>query len=134
LEFTNHNKLKPGSEKSFGIVFSIVFLIISLYFFFQSGQYYVWTMLASILFVLLAFTAPKILTVPNRLWFNFGIIIGAVVAPIVMTLVYLISIFPIGIIMRLFGKDLLNQRLNRNSNSYWIHRNESSSGSMKNQY
>ena len=133
LESTNHNKFNPGSEKSFGIVFSIVFLIISLYFFLGSGHYYLWTMLTSTVFILLAFMAPKVLVIPNILWFKFGILIGSIVAPIVMTLVYFISEFPIGIIMRILGKDLLKQKMEKKSKSYWIERNKST-GSMKNQF
>jgi len=83
--------------------------------------------------LLLAFVAPKVLTRPNRLWFKFGILLGSVIAPVVMTLVYFATVLPIGLIMRLLGKDLLKQKLDKNAKSYWIERKEPM-GSMKNQF
>jgi len=82
---------------------------------------------------LLAFLAPKILVLPNKLWFKFGLLIGSIVAPIVMALVYFFTVLPTGLIMRLLGKDLLKQKLDKNAKSYWVKRSEPM-GSMKNQF
>jgi len=81
----------------------------------------------------LTFTAPQVLSLPNKLWFMFGTLLGSIVAPIVMALVYFITVLPIGLIMRLLGKDLLKQKLDKNAKSYWIERDEPI-GPMKNQF
>ena len=125
--------VEESSPKSFGIVFSIVFLIVSLYPLTNFKGISIWALIVSIIFLLLAFLAPKILTLPNKLWFKFGILLGSIIAPIVMAFVYFATVLPIGLIMRLLGKDLLNQKLDKNSKSYWIERKETI-GSMKNQF
>tara|TARA_B110000008_G_scaffold73204_1_gene74336 strand:+ start:3846 stop:4238 length:393 start_codon:yes stop_codon:yes gene_type:complete len=125
--------INSGSEKSFGIVFSVVFLIVSFYPLTSSGGIKVWAIIVSIIFLLLAFLAPKILIIPNKLWFKFGMIIGSIMAPILMTLVYFLTVFPTGLIMRLLGKDILKQKLDKNAKSYWIERSDKM-GSMKNQF
>ena len=83
--------------------------------------------------LLFAFLAPTILILPNKLWFKFGMLLGSIVAPIVMALVYFITVLPVGLIMRLLGKDILKQKLDKSAKSYWIERRESI-GSMKNQF
>ena len=124
---------EQSSEKSFGIVFSIVFLIVALYPLINSEGLRVWALVVSIIFFLLGFLAPKILVLPNKLWFKFGLLIGSIVAPIFMAFVYYVTVLPTGLIMRLLGKDLLKQKLDKNAKSYWIERSEPM-GSMKNQY
>ena len=84
-------------------------------------------------FFLLACVAPKLLAIPNKLWFKLGLALGAVVAPVVMALVYFTTVVPIGLIMRLMGKDMLRQKLNKNAKSYWIVRDQPM-GSMKDQF
>ena len=121
------------TEKSFGVVFSIVFLIVSLYPLINSESFRIWALVVSIIFFLLAFLAPKILVLPNKLWFKFGLLIGSIVAPIVMAFVYFVTVLPTGLIMRLLGKDLLKQKLDKNAKSYWFKRSEPM-GSMKNQF
>ena len=85
------------------------------------------------IFLFLAFIAPNTLSLPNKLWFKFGMLLGSIIAPIVMALVYFLTVLPTGLIMRLFGKDLLNRKLDKNAKSYWIERTEQM-GSMKNQF
>ena len=132
-EIANHVSTEQPSEKSFGVVFSIVFLIVALYPLINSASLRIWALVVSIIFFLLAFLATKILVLPNKLWFKFGILIGSIVAPIVMTLIYFVTVLPTGLIMRLLGKDLLKQKLDKNAKSYWIERKEPM-GSMKNQF
>jgi len=123
-----------STEKEFGIVFSIVFLIVSLYPPLTNSEgLYVWALIVSAIFLLLAFTLPNVLSLPNNLWFKFGILLGSIIAPIVMALVYFLTVLPTGLIMRLLGKDLLKQKLDKNAESYWIERSEPMS-SMKNQF
>ena len=132
-EATSHFKTETPSEKSFGIVFSIIFLLISLYPLIHSELFHYWALIVSVLFLFVAFFIPSLLYFPNRLWFKFGLFLGSIIAPIIMVLVYFLTIFPIGLIMRLLGKDLLNRKLDKSSKSYWIERKDSM-GTMKNQY
>jgi len=128
----NNNELK-NTEKSFGIVFSIVFSIVALYPLINGDSFRVWALIISVIFLLLAYVAPNILGIPNKLWFKFGILLGSIIAPIVMALVYFLTVLPTGLIMRLLGKDLLKKKLDKNAKSYWIERSEPM-GSMKNQF
>ena len=133
-EIASHASTEQSSEKSFGVVFSIVFLIVSLFPpLINSEGLRIWALVVSIIFFLLAFLAPKILVLPNKLWFKFGLLIGSIVAPIVMAFVYFVTVLPTGLIMRLLGKDLLKQKLDKNAKSYWVKRSEPM-GSMKNQF
>jgi len=133
LEKNNNIDITQGTEKSFGIVFSIIFLIVSVYPLINFEGLRVWALVVSIIFFLLAFLAPKILVLPNKFWFKFGLLIGSIVAPIVMAFVYFVTVLPTGLIMRLLGKDLLKQKLDKNAKSYWVKRSEPM-GSMKNQF
>ena len=133
-EKISYIQTEQSSEKSFGVVFSIVFLIVSLFPpLINSEGLRIWALVVSIIFFLLAFLAPKILVLPNKLWFKFGLLIGSIVAPIVMAFVYFVTVLPTGLIMRLLGKDLLKQKLDKNAKSYWVKRSEPM-GSMKNQF
>ncbi len=132
-EYKQYIEVESGSEKNFGIVFAVVFLLISLYPLVDNKDVHLWSLIISLIFFLLAYVAPKVLSVPNKLWFKFGMALGAVVAPVVMALVYFSTVVPIGLIMRLMGKDLLRQKLDKNTKSYWIERNEPM-GSMKDQF
>ena len=132
-ETTSHIAIEQSSEKSFGIVFSIVFLIVALYPLINSEGLRIWALVASIIFFFLAFIAPKVLVFPNKLWFKFGLLLSSIVAPIVMAFVYFVTVLPTGLIMRLLGKDLLKQKLDKNAKTYWVKRSEPM-GSMKNQF
>ena len=131
----NHSNtsIKQGSEKSFGIVFSIVFLVVTVYSLISTEGLYVWALVLSVIFLLLAYIAPKTLILPNKIWFKFGMLLGSIVAPIVMAIVYFVTVLPTGLIMNLLGKDLLKQKLDKNVKSYWIERTDRL-GSMKNQF
>ena len=132
-ESTSHISTEQSSPKSFGIVFSVVFSIVSLYPLINSEDLRIWALIVSAIFLLLAFVAPQALTLPNKLWFKFGILLGSIIAPVVISIVYFVTVLPTGIIMRLLGKDLLKQKLDKNAKSYWIDRTEPI-GSMKNQF
>jgi hypothetical protein len=133
IEHTSNTKINSSSPKSFGIVFSIVFLVVALFPLINSEGVSIWALIVSVTFLLLAFIAPNILRFPNKIWYKFGILLGSIIAPIIMALVYFITVLPTGIIMRLLGKDLLKQKLDKNADSYWIERNDPI-GSMKNQF
>ena len=132
-EISRYVSTEQSSEKSFGVVFSIVFLIVALYPLITSADPRIWALVVSIIFFLLAFLAPKVLVFPNKLWFKFGILLGSIIAPVIMALVFFITVLPTGLIMRFLGKDLLKLKLDKNAKSYWIERKEPM-GSMKNQF
>jgi len=122
-----------GSEKGFGVVFAIVFVLIGLYPLVHGGRVRLWALVAAFILLALAFLAPKALSVPNKLWFKLGMVLGAIIAPIVMALVYFTTVAPIGLIIRLTGKDLLREKLDKSAKSYWIERDQPV-GSMKDQF
>ena len=133
LENYRNFSIEYGSEKSFGIVFSMVFFIVGLYPLSKSQDLHIWALLIAVIFLILGYWAPKMLTIPNKLWFKFGILIGHVVTPILMALIYFLAVLPTGLIMRILGKDLLKTRLDKKAGSYWIIRDEKM-GPMKNQF
>jgi hypothetical protein len=132
-EFDSHIKIDSGSEKSFGLVFAAVFAIIGLYPLISGHGFHVWALLLATALLLLAFAFPQILAIPNKVWFKFGILLGAILAPIVMALVYFVAVVPTGLITRLMGKDLLNKKIDKNAESYWLER-KSPVGTMKDQF
>lgn len=125
--------VKMGSERNFGLVFSFVSAVIALAPVISGGSPRVFFLVLAFAFAAVAFLAPRVLRVPNRLWFRFGMLLGAIVAPIVMTLVYVTTFVPIGLGLRLTGKDLLSLRLEPQASSYWIDRPDAPK-SMKLQY
>ena len=120
------------NNRSFGILFFIVFLLIAIWPLINSESIRIWSIIISTLFLILGITNSKILTPLKRGWIKLGEILGKVVAPIIMGFIYFIIITPIGILMRLFGKDLLNIKFNKNK-SYWIKR-EKNINTMKRQF
>ena len=124
--------IKISSNRSFGIVFFIVFLLIALYPLSYSGELRVWSTIISFIFLVLGILNSKILTPFNKLWFKFGIFLGKIISPLIMGIIFFIVVTPIGLIMRLFGKDVLNLKYNKN-HSYWIEKNGPKS-KMKNQF
>ena len=126
------NEIKTGSNKSFGIVFFIVFLLISLYPLINSESIRLWSLLISFIFLILGLFRARILTPLNKLWFKLGILLGKTVSPLVMGIIFFFAVTPIGLLMKIFKTDLLNLKFNKN-NSYWVDKNEPKS-KMKNQF
>ena len=124
--------IKISSNRSFGIVFFIVFLIIALYPLSYSEEIRVWSLIISLIFLILGLLNSKILTPLNKLWFKFGIFLGKVVSPLIMGIIFFLVVTPIGLLMRLLGKDLINLKYNNNK-SYWIEKKGPKS-KMKNQF
>ena len=125
--------VKIGSEKSFGIFFAFIFMVIGFLPLIEGNSPRLWALSISILFLMLAIFSPRTLKIPNKLWFKFGMLLGGIVAPIIITLLYFLTVTPTGIIMRLLGKDLLRQQFNSSIKSYWIERKKSLD-TMKNQF
>ena len=122
-----------SSNRSFGILFFLVFLLIGLWPLFNQGNPRQIFIIFSLIFLVLGILNSKILTPFNKLWIKFGEILGRVIAPIVMAIIYFIVLTPISLIVRLFGKDLLNLRFIKNKETYWINRNKKI-GSMRKQF
>ena len=124
--------VKISSNKSFGIIFFIVFLTIAIYPLLKHSDIKIWSLVISIIFLILGLTNSKILTPLNKLWFKIGIFLGKIFSPIIMGMIFFFIVTPIGIFMRLLKKDLLNLRFTKNE-SYWIKKSEIKSR-MKNQF
>ena len=125
--------IKLSSNRSFGIVFFIVFLLIAIYPLINQGEVRIWSLIISSLFLLLGLLNSKILTPLNKLWFRFGLFLGKIISPIIMGVIFFLVVTPIGLLMRFFGKDVLNLKLNKKKSSYWIEKVGPKS-KMKNQF
>ena len=128
----SQNDVKIGSNISFGIVFFIVFFLISLYPLTNQENIRVWSLIISLIFLLLGLSNSKILNPFNKLWFKFGIILGRIISPIVMSIIFFFVVTPIALLMKLLKKDLLNLKFNKTS-TYWIEKSGPKS-KMKNQF
>ena len=126
------DNIKIGSNRSFGIVFFIVFLLIALYPLINEENFRLWSLVISLIFLVLWLINSQILTPLNNLWFKFGILLGKIVSPIIMGIIFFFVVTPIGFIMRAIGKDLINLKYNNNK-SYWIEKTGPKS-KMKNQF
>ena len=124
--------IQMGSNRSFGIVFFIVFLLIALYPLLKDNDLRIWSLIISFIFLILGLINSKILTPLNRLWFKFGLLLGKFISPLVMGIIFFVVVTPIGIIMRLLKKDLLNLKYNKKE-TYWIDKSGPKS-KMKNQF
>ena len=126
------SNVKIGSNKSFGIVFFIVFVIISIYPMLKGDSLRMWSLGVSIIFLVLGLLNSKILSPLNKLWFKFGIFLGKIISPIIMGIIFFFVVTPTGYLMRLFKKDVLSLKFNDNK-SYWVEKNGPKS-KMKNQF
>ena len=122
-----------SSNRSFGIVFFIVFLVISLWPLKNQGDLRLWAISISAIFLFLGIINSKILSPLNRLWHKFGILLGKVVSPIVLGIIFFMVVTPTGLIMRALGKYLLKIKKDKLLSSYWV-KYEKSSKTMKKQF
>ena len=123
---------KKSSNRSFGLLFFVVFLLIGIWPLFKENDYRLWSLIISIIFLFLGLLDSKLLEPLNNLWIKFGEILGKIIAPIVMMIVFFIVLTPLSFIVRLFGKDLLKLKFIK-KNSYWINRKKNI-GTMKKQF
>ena len=124
--------IKIGSNRSFGIVFFVVFLIIAFYPLINDENIRYWSLFISLVFLILGLFNSNILTPLNKIWFKFGILLGKIISPIIMGIIFFFVVTPIGLLMKIFKKDLLNLKFN-NKKSYWIEKKDPKS-KMKNQF
>ncbi|GAB6052540.1 hypothetical protein JCM17960_13600 [Magnetospira thiophila] len=114
--------VQGSSDRSFGLVFAVFFAVIGLFPLIGYGQPRLWALGIGAGFLIAALTIPRILAPLNRIWFKFGQLLHGIVNPIIMGLVFFTTLTPIGLLMRLFGKDPLHRRPDPGLSSYWIHR------------
>jgi hypothetical protein len=127
--------VEMGSDRGLGFVFAAVFAVIALWPLIHGEYPRLWATIVALAFLLVALVRPKLLHPLNIVWFRFGLLLGAVVTPVVMALLYVTTIVPIGIILRLRGKDLLSLKREPERNSYWITRQPGPEpGTMKRQF
>ncbi len=124
--------IKISSNRNFGRVFFFVVLIIALYPIINSGELRLWSLLISIIFLILGLINSKILTPLNKIWFKFGLLLGKIISPIIMGIIFFCVVTPIGLFMRLLKKDILNLKFS-NLNTYWI-KKEGPKSKMRNQF
>ncbi len=125
-------KIKLPSNRNFGIVFFIVFLIIALWPLLKQNDIRLWSLTISGIFLILGLINSKLLLPLNKIWFKFGILLGNIIAPIIMGFVFFLVVTPTGLIMKLLGKDLLKLKKNKNS-TYWLKKDNTNS-SLENQF
>ena len=124
--------IKVSSNRSFGIVFFVVFLLIGLFPLINNSEIRLWSIVISLIFLVLGLLNSKILSPLNKLWFKFGIFLGKIISPLIMGVIFFLVVTPIGLIMRLLGKDVLNLKY-QDKKSYWIEKTGPKS-KMKNQF
>ena len=125
--------IKISSNRSFGIVFFLFFLILFLWPLTKGQEVKIWLLIVSVIFLGLGLINSKLLTPLNKIWFKFGILLSKFTSPVILALIYYLTITPFAIVIRLFGKDLIKQKIVLSKKSYWIKRKDQV-GSMKNQY
>jgi len=123
--------IKRKDNITFGILFFVFFLIIGLYPLKSDGAIRIWSVLFSLVFLIITIIRPNLFTFLNKLWIKFGILLGRIISPIVMGLVFFFVVTPIGVLVRILKKDVMG--LKRGASSYWIKR-EDKLQSMKKQF
>ena len=126
------NDLKISSNRSFGIVFFLIFLLIAIYPLTYNSEIRIWSLIISLSFLILGIMNSKILLPLNKIWFKFGILLGLIFSPVIMGFIFFLVVTPIGILMRVLRKDLLNLKFS-NLETYWIEKKDQKS-EMKNQF
>ena len=128
--------IKMGSNRAFGLVFSAVFFIISIWPLLNGKSLNVWAIPPAGIFLLLSITFPIALKPLNIVWFKFGLFLHKIMNPIIMAFLFITTVVPIGLALKFLGKDPLTKGFDSTANSYWINRNPPGPlpDSMKNQF
>ena len=133
MKLVDSDKIKISSNRSFGLLFFVVFLIVSLWPLTHEGSIRIWSVIVSAVFLILGLINSRLLTPLNVLWFKLGMTLGAIISPIVMGIIFFLVVTPTGFILRIMGKDLLNKKYDKEKETYWIKRN-APTGTMKRQF
>ncbi|MCB2099762.1 MAG: hypothetical protein KDE22_02750 [Rhodobacterales bacterium] len=131
-----HDDVKVGSERAFGLVFAAVFTIIALVPLIKGADPRWWSLAVAAVFGVLAFVAPKVLRPLNLVWFKFGLLLHKIVSPLIMGLLFFVTVTPMALLLRLLGKDPLHRSFDPKADSYWIRRDPPGPApeTMKNQF
>jgi hypothetical protein len=121
-DLTRKETVQQSSERAFGLTFAVVFLLIALFPLIQGGLPRLWALALSALFLMAGLFAAPALRPANRLWLRFGALLHAITSPIILGIMFFLVIMPIGLAMRLFGKDFLRLRFDPSAQTYWIQR------------
>ncbi len=127
-----NKEIKIGSNKSFGLVFFVIFLLISLWPLLNDQNLRVWALIVSLIFLFLGFLNSKLLTPLNKIWFKFGVFLGEKLSPIIIGIIFFTVVTPTGLLMKIFKKDPLRLKKTKDK-TYWIEKEDVKS-SMKNQF
>ena len=127
------SNIKISSNRNFGLVFFFIFLVVSIWPLTHNESPRIWSAIISLAFLILVLTRSILLTPLNRLWTKFGIILGSIIAPIVMGVVFFLVVTPIGLVMKIIGKDLLSIKYDKKKETYWVKRDKPTS-TMKQQF
>ncbi len=134
LDIQEHESVAVGSARSFGIVFCIVFAVIGLWPLIQGEALRMWSIGIAAAFLIIALVWPGLLQPLNKLWFKLGALLGRIVSPVVMGLIYFLTVVPTGFVFRLRRVDLLHLKKDAGKSSYWVSRDDTVTGSMRDQF
>jgi hypothetical protein len=116
------HEVKASSNRSFGWVFTAVFVIIAMWPLVSGGMLRWWSLFFAVAFALVTVAAPNLLALPNQLWLRLGLLLNRIISPIVLAFLFYVVLTPMGVLMRVFGKDNLRLRRSASDTSYWINR------------
>jgi hypothetical protein len=135
-DFSREEQVKAGTDRGFGLVFAGFFVLMSALSWWRGHTSWHWALPVAAVFLIVAYTYPRALSPLNRLWLKFGLLLYKVMNPLILGLLFFVTVTPVGLVMRAFGKDFLRLRLDRSAKSYWIERTPPGPKpeSMKNQF
>jgi predicted membrane metal-binding protein len=119
-DLSRDQEVEGSSDRSFGLVFAVVFLIVGCWPLFHGELPRWWALAVAVAFAAIAMLKPALLAVPNRLWLKFGLLLAKIISPIALGILFYGVLAPIGVLMRLTGKDPLRLKLDAGAGSYWI--------------
>jgi len=120
--FTRDEAVKGSSDRSFGIVFTILFVVIGLWPLWSDGDVRNWSLILAAFILAVALIRPALLAAFNRAWMKFGLLLHKITNPIIMGLIFFLAVTPTALIMRAMGKDPLRRKFDQSAPSYWIDR------------
>ncbi len=127
-------KAPNSSEKSFGIVFSILFLAIGLYPLLNNNPVSITLLVMSAMTLFLGLCYPSTLVLPNKIWMKFGVLLSHIMTPVIMAIMYFVIIVPLGIVMKLLFNCFKENSYDKSAKTYWKKREPNEEQSMKNQF
>lgn len=131
--FSRIDKIKPGSEKAFGITFATVFLLLAVLPVLFQHPIRVWALFLSLIFLVISFISPQLLKPLNLFWLKFGLFLNIIISPIILFLLYWMAFVPTGLLLKLLKKDVLTLKFDKLTDSYWI-KSDTQVNSMKDQF